>query len=254
MEDDFTYVIRKALRGHDLAPGEAAVHAGLAESDVMALLRGRFSETTARHLAPVLRLSAAALAGLPGYQPEPRTEPFFQRLDMPFGGDGQVNAWLVRGGGVTLLFDTGDSPRALALALDAAGSPAAAAVFLTHSHPDHTGGLAETRLRGFREHTLTAGESVALGELTLHAFDLAGHCDGALGYFLEGLPAPACVVGDALFAGSIGGCPDPRRYRTALANLREHVFTLPDETILLPGHGPATTVGEERRNNPFFAK
>ena len=252
MEDDITYVLRKALRGHDLAPGEAAGRAGLAEGAVMGLLRGRFSETAARALAPVLGLGAEALAHLPGYESAPRNEPFLRQLDMPFHG-GQVNAWLIRGAEFTLLFDTGESPATLAHALDAAGSPAVDAVFVTHSHPDHTGGLEETVRRGFRTARMAAGESCRFGELTVRAFDLAGHCDGALGYLLDGLPAPVCVVGDALFAGSIGGCPDPVTYRTALANLRTHVLTLPDDTILLPGHGPATTVGEERRHNPFFA-
>jgi hydroxyacylglutathione hydrolase len=53
-------------------------------------------------------------------------------------------------------------------------------------------------------------------------------------------------------AYTIGGCPDSQTYRLALANLREHVFTLPDETLLLPGHGPATTIGKERKRNPFL--
>jgi glyoxylase-like metal-dependent hydrolase (beta-lactamase superfamily II) len=60
------------------------------------------------------------------------------------------------------------------------------------------------------------------------------------------------VTGDALFAGSIGGCATPAIYQHALRQLREILAPLPDPTVLLPGHGPATTLGEERSANPFL--
>jgi glyoxylase-like metal-dependent hydrolase (beta-lactamase superfamily II) len=59
-------------------------------------------------------------------------------------------------------------------------------------------------------------------------------------------------VGDALFAGSTGRSMSPAGYASLLASVREHVLSLLADTVLLPGHGPITTVGEERRNNPFF--
>ena len=249
MEDDFTYVIRKALRGLSLAPGVAASRAGLAESEVMGLIRGRFSADAARRLAPVLSLNAEALARLPDYKPKPIKLASVERLDIPFD-DGQVNAWLVRAGGLTVLFDAGFSDASIALALDAAGIFRIDATFITHDHRDHVGGLHEVLKRG-PLHSMQPGESATLGPLTIHAFDLTGHCDGALGFLIHGLEKPVCVVGDALFAGSIGGCP-PETYQAALDSLHRGVFTLPDETVLLPGHGPATTVGEERISNPFF--
>jgi glyoxylase-like metal-dependent hydrolase (beta-lactamase superfamily II) len=249
MEDDFTYVIRKALRGLSLAPGDAASRAGLPESEVMGLIRGRFSADAARRLAPVLSLNAEALSRLPDYEPKPMDLPVVERLDIPFE-DGQVNAWLVRADGLTFLFDAGFSDTSITRALDAAGAFKLDATFITHDHRDHVGGLDEVRRRGPLR-TMLAGDSVTLGSLTIHAFDLTGHCDGALGFRIEGLAKPVCVVGDALFAGSIGGCP-PETYQPALAHLRRGVFTLPDETVLLPGHGPATTVGEEGISNPFF--
>jgi len=257
MEDDFTYVIRKALRGHDLAPAEAAALAGLQEAEVMGLLRGKFSEQAARAIAPVLGLSADALATLPAYEAKTPLPASIRQLDMPFGGDGQVNAWLIRESGTALLFDSGPSAGALEQVLDPLHVSSLDGVFLTHIHPDHTGGADKLQARGYPVHfpsSFQPGETIRCGALTLHTMDLAGHCDGALGYLIDGLTVPVCVVGDALFAGSIGGCPDSQTYRLALANLREHVFTLPDETILLPGHGPATTIGEERKKNPFLAK
>jgi glyoxylase-like metal-dependent hydrolase (beta-lactamase superfamily II) len=59
------------------------------------------------------------------------------------------------------------------------------------------------------------------------------------------------IVGDAIFAGSMGG--GAVSYEEALRTNRQSIFTLPDNTVLCPGHGPLTTVGEEKRNNPFFS-
>lgn len=249
MEDDFTYIIRKALRGLSLAPGEAATRAGLAEPEVMGLIRGRFSEAAARRLAPVLSLNAEALARLPLYEPKPINLTSVERLEIPFE-DGQVNAWVVRTGGIIVLFDAGFSDASIALALDAAGISRIDAIFITHDHRDHVGGLREAMSRGPLRST-NPGDSLTIGPLTIRAFDLSGHCDDSLGYLIEGLEKPVSVVGDALFAGSIGGCP-PETYQAAITRLRRGVFSLSDETLLLPGHGPATTVGEERISNPFF--
>ena len=67
---------------------------------------------------------------------------------------------------------------------------------------------------------------------------------------MSGLPRLLAIVGDALFAGSMGG--GLVSYDDALRNNREQILSLPDDTILCPGHGPLTTVGEEKRHNPFF--
>lgn len=257
MEDDFTYVIRKALRGLNLAPGDAAARAGVAESEVMGLIRGTFSKDAARRLAPVLSLKPEALAGLPEYEPKAIDLPSLDRLDMAFG-DGQVNAWLIRYDGCSILFDTGVSNQSISLTLNAFGAPHLDAAFVTHDHQDHVGGLEEVARRSRvlylpsdPGHPIQAGDVIAIGLLKIHAFDLTGHCEGALGYRIEGLEKPVCVVGDALFAGSIGGCP-PESYPTTLDLLRRGVFSQSDDTVLLPGHGPATTVGEERTSNPYF--
>ena len=73
---------------------------------------------------------------------------------------------------------------------------------------------------------------------------------GGLTYQITGLEKPVAIVGDAIFAGSMGG--GMVSYKNALRTNKEKVMTLPDETIICPGHGPVTTVGEERENNPFF--
>jgi glyoxylase-like metal-dependent hydrolase (beta-lactamase superfamily II) len=67
---------------------------------------------------------------------------------------------------------------------------------------------------------------------------------------VTGLAKPLVVVGDALFAGSMGG--GMVSFADALANNRSQIFTLADETVICPGHGPLTTVGLEKRHNPFY--
>jgi glyoxylase-like metal-dependent hydrolase (beta-lactamase superfamily II) len=255
LEDDFTYVLRKALAGHQLAPAEAAATAGIAEHSVLSFLRGTFCAETARRLAPVLGLNAGAFAGHEDYHPQPLALPSIRQLDLPFG-DGQVNAWLIEAGDARILFDAGNDTRDFLRALGDLPERA----FITHAHRDHTGGLQHLLEHHIHVHAagihgtipMKPGDSVCCGPLVIRASDLSGHAVPALGYHIEGLSAPVLVTGDALFAGSIGGCATPAIYQQALCNLRAALAPLPDATILLPGHGPATTVGEERGGNPFL--
>ncbi|MEM6601450.1 MAG: MBL fold metallo-hydrolase, partial [Verrucomicrobiota bacterium] len=62
---------------------------------------------------------------------------------------------------------------------------------------------------------------------------------------------PVAITGDALFAGSMGGANDC--WQEALTCTRRNILSLPDDTLLCPGHGPVTTVALEKSNNPFFA-
>jgi hydroxyacylglutathione hydrolase len=262
LEDDFSDVIRKALKGLALSPGEASLRSGIPVNELQGLLRGRFSEAHVRQLAPVLHLHGEALANHPRYMPAPKELRGIQRLDLPFH-EGQVNAWLIQKEETTILFDTGFLSHSCSDALTKLGEVDLSAIFITHHHPDHVGGL-KALSKGGRPTYVPASESIAgtitlrpgevysHGPLRITTIDLAGHCDGALGYVIEGMEHPVCVVGDALFAGSIGGCA-PETYLTALANLRRDVLTLPQNTVLLPGHGPATTMEEELISNPFLA-
>ena len=67
---------------------------------------------------------------------------------------------------------------------------------------------------------------------------------------INGLARPVAIVGDALFAQSMGG--GMVSYQDALTTNRAELFTLQDDTIICPGHGPMTTVGEEKAHNPFY--
>jgi hydroxyacylglutathione hydrolase len=89
-----------------------------------------------------------------------------------------------------------------------------------------------------------------VGALSIEPRLTRGHSEGGTTYVINGLSRPVAVVGDAIFAGSIGG---PKlSYADALEGIRSQILSLPDNTVICPGHGPLTTVGEEKANNPFF--
>lgn len=248
------------MRGLNVAPATAAAAAGLPERDVIAASRGEVSRLVLEKLATALALDPMALAEIPNYRPDVELPPEVIRLELPFD-DETVNAWLIRVGEVPLLFDAGDGKHDVRKALDELGIHEVH-VIVTHAHHDHFGGLEGLGNRvksysgpeGLGEIVLKPGDEFEHGPLKIRVIDLPGHCDGALGYVIDGLSKPVCVTGDALFAGSIGGCAPGKPYQDAIEFIQKNVLTLPDSTILLTGHGPASTVGYEKRSNAFTAQ
>jgi len=103
---------------------------------------------------------------------------------------------------------------------------------------------------------LEDGAAVALGERVLEIFGTPGHSPGSVCFFVRGHAGEpgAVLTGDVLFRGSVGRTDVPGGSDNELArSIRERLYPLGDETVVLPGHGPATTIGEERRTNPFLA-
>jgi glyoxylase-like metal-dependent hydrolase (beta-lactamase superfamily II) len=101
---------------------------------------------------------------------------------------------------------------------------------------------------------LVHGETVAVGGLELEIRHTPGHSPGGVCFVLENCGGPLAVVGDVLFAGSIGrtdlmGGSFPVLERS----IREQLYTLADETVVVCGHGPNTTIGRERASNPFVS-
>ena len=94
------------------------------------------------------------------------------------------------------------------------------------------------------------GKTFQVGALSIESRSTWGHSPGGVTYVVRGLPRTVAIVGDAIFAGSMGG--GGVSYKDALKTNRESILSLPDETILCPGHGPLTTVGEQKKVNPFF--
>ena len=140
-------------------------------------------------------------------------------------------------------------------------------IVLTHGHQDHIGAL-ETVIRdtGARvyisqedlslmgelsslvDSTLSEGDIVGVGQLNFAVCATGGHTPGGLSLVGE----EVAFVGDALFAGSLGGTSQREAYKAQQDAVDRHILGLAEEVLLFPGHGPATTVGEERAHNPFF--
>ena len=136
-------------------------------------------------------------------------------------------------------------------------------IFITHIHGDHileldrllekTGAKAWVSDREpingaeiFKD-----GRTFSIGSLKVETRRTSGHAQGGVTFVVTGLAKRLAIVGDAVFAGSMGG--GAVSYEEALRTNRENIFTLPDDTVICPGHGPLTTVGEEKQHNPFFA-
>ena len=98
---------------------------------------------------------------------------------------------------------------------------------------------------------LNEGDKIKLGDIELEVLHVPGHSPGSLVYYA---PKNGCVfVGDVLFQGSIGRTDLPKgNYNELISNIRSKLLTLPDETVVFSGHGPRTTIGEERRYNPYL--
>lgn len=149
-------------------------------------------------------------------------------------------------------------------------------IVITHSHYDHTDALdrywdefeperivaGASRLGEHATTVLDDGGAFEIGACHAEVRKLPGHTSESIVCIVRDNPdrhdAPTSTIpavafsGDALFAGSIGGTSGGDAQRLEIDGIRERIFSLPDETIVCPGHGPMTTVGIEKRANPFF--
>ena len=99
------------------------------------------------------------------------------------------------------------------------------------------------------------GERLELAGIGFLVREIPGHSPGSVVFIADGEVPPIVLVGDVIFAGSVGRHDFPGgSAKTLLSGIREKLLVLPDETVLYPGHGPATTIGEERANNPFVGR
>ncbi|KAB2663922.1 MAG: MBL fold metallo-hydrolase [Verrucomicrobia bacterium] len=203
-----------------------------------------------------------------GWMPEPVDLSKWCELRMLTStGDGvTVNCYLVWDE-VTreaALFDTGYDGAAILSLIDA-NQLQLKHVFITHSHGDHIAALGAVRERFPKarihsgnknapvEHRIRSNDFIMLGSLRVTNRETPGHAEDGVTYIVGTWPEDAphvAMVGDALFAGSMGGAKE--HLELARQKVREQIFSLPAETLVCPGHGPLTTVAQEKANNPWF--
>jgi glyoxylase-like metal-dependent hydrolase (beta-lactamase superfamily II) len=271
LEDDFNDILRKAKRGTGIEDAALAARTGLPQAEIAAWSRGERapSDAQARALATVLGLDpgkfadAAAVRWHPhvALPPDVRHHPHD-----PHPSNGYL--FFLEDGKTAALIDPAGLPSTLLGAI-AEGPYALRYILITHKHADHCDATADIA-RAFPQAQIVMhradvaaigayagaalpirdGEELPFGDAAaIRMLHTPGHTDGSSCFLFRS----TLFTGDTLFAGSVGGVFGERTgYRDILASVRTKIFSLDDATVLMPGHGPPSTVAEEKAHNPFF--
>jgi len=271
LEDTFGDIVRKAASGLKLSVEAlaSASNVDVARAADFIADRAQPSEDEARQLARTLHLDPGKLAdiGLRRWQPAPMRpdDRFGHQINTPHPSNGyflilkeqRLAAFVDPGGNSTNIVSTFQR------------SPARLAYFLvTHKHHDHIDALPDVRAafpdarvavhradlsalgdQGRGALVVADGDSIPFGDGQIRVVHTPGHTDGSVCFIYQS----SIFTGDTLFAGSVGGIFGDRfGYEDLLGSASSKVFSLPDDTVVLPGHGPPSTIAEERAHNPFF--
>lgn len=281
LEDNFEDILGKAISGRGESVERVAERSGVSAGLIKDLLSGVLDREMLIKLAESLSLSSRALLEVvDGWIP--RVDPVggLMQYTTPFPVPGYaqmtVNAYLYFDpeSREAVVVDTGADATEI---LDdiRRGELRVVGIYLTHAHRDHVAALDQLRaaLPGVPiwidrleripgACILEDGVPHCFKALSVESRSTPGHSPGGRTYVVS----KACVnsgeagassgckvafVGDALFAGSMGGAREA--YALALKAIETQILSLPAGTLLCPGHGPMTSVAEERRHNPFFA-
>ena len=275
LEDEFGDVVGKARRGQEMAVAALADQVGLTAEDIAKIEDYELvpAADTIERLAQALglhsgKLQASAARAFFPHDPAGRSVAGAQVEMMVLGSGFLMNGYIVgcAATGRAAIIDPGFDVDKILQRLAASGLTVEQ-ILLTHGHQDHISALAEigrataaparihsgdlALMGGLADQIageLAEGEVVHIGDLRFEVGSTPGHTAGGISLVHEEM----AFVGDALFAGSLGGTRSVGNYRMQRQAVAEKLLGLDANVALFPGHGPATTVGEERENNPFF--
>ena len=271
LEDEFGDVLRKASRGKGLDAAALAARSGIDAGHIAAWMKGTGAagEDEARALAKLLDLDPGKFADsalvrwhphvtLPADVSHHPHDPHPSNGYLFFLDDGKTAALIDPAGlPATILNAIADGPYALRY------------ILITHKHADHCDATADIAKAfpqaeivmhrsdvaaigdlGKRATPVIDGDELPFGEnAAIRMLHTPGHTDGSSCFFFRS----TIFTGDTLFAGSVGGIfAETATYQTLLDSVRFKLFALDDATVVAPGHGPPSTIAEERAHNPFF--
>ena len=280
LEDDFCDIIKKARLGQSQSLAAIAQRAQIPEQELQYLEKGSRlpTRTEVQTLSQALGLRTQPLTDIAIHGWLPQSPPswadqngFVMTVLGDIGGY-EVKGYILSDSGTAeaVLIDTGYNPRQMLTTLKNYNLTLTG-VCLTHGHADHAGGLdrildewpvpvylgeEDYNLLPWKppQHSLSTpqnGQSIPVGTLNVECLATPGHTSGGFCYRVCRSNHELCFVGDTLFAGSVGRSNPFSLYPSHLTSVRNVVLQLAKKTVLLPGHGPATTVEEEHIHNPF---
>ncbi|MDB5092311.1 MAG: hagH 2 [Candidatus Eremiobacteraeota bacterium] len=271
LEDDPSDVLRKAQRGMGIDAAALAHRTGIDVAAIKAWTRGDGvpTEDQARAVAVVLRLDpgkfadAAARRWYPGAEIPPNVR---HHPHDPHPSNGYL--FFLEDGKTAALIDPAGYPKTLLNAVND-GPYTLRYILITHKHADHCDATADVA-RAFPDAQIVMhradvaaigalahraipvidGDELAFGDdASIRMLHTPGHTDGSSCFLFRS----TVFTGDTLFAGSVGGIfADVSTYQDLLASVRFKLFALDDHTVVMPGHGPPSTIAEEKAHNPFF--
>ncbi len=272
LEDTFGDILRKAMRGTHAGAAHVASAAGIDASAIASWIKddGVPDEDQARAVARVLHLDPGKLAdaALARWHPPVIALPDVRHHPQrPHPSNGYV--FFIEGGRRAALVDPAGVPGNLLRVLRD-GDFGLEYILVTHKHADHCDATADVAsafpaakivMHELDAHAIGSlaskalpvkdGDDLPFGDgVHIRMLHTPGHTDGSSSFVFRS----TVFTGDTLFAASVGGAfGDASTYGDILNSVRSKIFSLPEDTVVMPGHGPPTTVALEKAHNPFFS-
>jgi hydroxyacylglutathione hydrolase len=271
LEDTFGDIVKKAMRGTGVGTAQLAGATAIPAGTIEQWLKDEGAATgeEARAVAAVLQLDGGKLADSAAqrWYPPAIERPGVRRHPQdPQPSNGYV--FFLEEGRRAALVDPAGLPQNLLRVLRE-GDYHLQYVLITHKHADHCDATSDVAaafpqaqivMHSLDVHAigplaksallLRDGETLPFGtDASIRMLHTPGHTDGSSSFLFRG----SLFSGDTLFAASVGGAyGDKSTYRDILNSVRSKFFTLPDDTVVMPGHGPPSTIALEKQHNPFF--